>query len=123
MRGVGLPGTRASAIRSCQRRGGLENALSTTNPAGTRLERRSACCMALIPSMETPRESETASKVSSEPLLDADQVPFQCRLTPFLDLTKIKLYSAPCSIIPNSSGFRLLSCVAMRAEVKRRGKL
>jgi transposase len=39
------------------------NAVSTTNPGGTRLERRSACCMALILPMGAPRESETASKL------------------------------------------------------------
>jgi hypothetical protein len=41
-----------------------QNALSTTNPDGTRLVRRSACCMALIPSMGAPHESETASNLS-----------------------------------------------------------
>ena len=41
-----------------------QNALSTTNPDGTRLVRRSACCMALIPPMGTPHESETASNLS-----------------------------------------------------------
>jgi hypothetical protein len=39
--------------------------LSTTNPRGTRLERWSACCMALIlPPIKTPDISQTASKVS-----------------------------------------------------------
>jgi hypothetical protein len=41
-----------------------QNALSTTNPVGTRLERRSAGCMALILPMGAPRESQTASKLS-----------------------------------------------------------
>src|SRR3974390_3288385 len=41
-----------------------QNALSTTNSDGTRLERRSACCMALIPSKTAPRDSETSSKLS-----------------------------------------------------------
>jgi hypothetical protein len=44
-----------------------QNALSTTNPVGTRLERRSAGCMALILPMGAPRESQTASKLSQSP--------------------------------------------------------
>src|SRR3954452_18278915 len=40
-------------------------ALSTTNPLGTRLERWSACCMALIlPAINAPDIPKTASKVS-----------------------------------------------------------
>ncbi|MFY9894632.1 MAG: hypothetical protein WAK63_10940, partial [Xanthobacteraceae bacterium] len=33
-------------------------------PLGTRMERRSACCMALIPPKEAPHESKTASNLS-----------------------------------------------------------
>lgn len=45
----------------------IANALSTTNPAGTRLERRSACCMAPILRDGAPRESQTASNLSQSP--------------------------------------------------------
>jgi hypothetical protein len=41
-----------------------QNPLSTTNPVGTKLERRSDCCMALIPPEKAPRESHTASNLS-----------------------------------------------------------
>jgi hypothetical protein len=41
-----------------------QNALSTANPVGTKLERRSDCCMALIPPEKAPRESQTASNSS-----------------------------------------------------------
>jgi hypothetical protein len=41
-----------------------QNPLSTTNPVGTKLERRSDCRMALIPPEKALRESQTASNLS-----------------------------------------------------------
>jgi hypothetical protein len=45
-----------------------QNPLSTTNPVGTKLERRSDCRMALIPPEKAPRESQTASNLSQSPI-------------------------------------------------------
>jgi len=49
-----------------------QNALSTTNPAGTRLERRSACCMALILPNGSATRISNCIKFESEPFLHAD---------------------------------------------------
>ena len=49
-----------------------QNALSTANPVGTKLERRSDCCMALISSRKSATRISNCIKFESEPRLDPD---------------------------------------------------